>query len=329
MEPHNHSSTANKTPKIEFLDPAPLRLHRLYSSLPAIPTDTPEWHGFVDALSATGPEGIPPIYVTAEGFIMDGARRWKAAKQLQWPEMGCVIRSEWEAPLLVVETLMGQRCLTKGAKVYLSLPILKEYADAAETRRLACLKKGVKILQKALKVPLACSAGSGKAATQLAEHLGVSTDTVEKAVRIRNIFELPQLKDHKFEFQDGRELTLREYFEPRLLDSNDPMGLGAVLKGFGEFVDAQGNPVDHPPADRNSHLFYFERAWQGWAKQSQRWAQMDDKERFRALDVVAAVAREVPDEVLEATIDKFRAEEKRRSKVEARKAERVPVGDQA
>src|SRR5690349_6928103 len=94
---------------IDFIDPAPLRVHPLHKVLPTVQTDSIEWHAFVDAASAAGPDGLPPIYVTDEGFVIDGERRWRAARQLQWPRIACVVKQDWEAALLIVESLVHQR----------------------------------------------------------------------------------------------------------------------------------------------------------------------------------------------------------------------------
>lgn len=299
------------------LDPAHLRVHHLHKVLPAIQADSVEWHAFVDAASAAGPEGLPPIYVTPEGFIMDGERRWRAARQLQWTKIGAVVRQEWEAATIIVESLLGQRSLSKGAKVYLSLPLMAEYAKAAEIRRLAALKRG-RNLQKAQNSPMPHSVRHRGAAGDMAERLGVGARTVEQAVQIRRIFELPALDGHQFEFQDGSKKTLREHFEPLILDSESPMGLGEVLKGIGWFVDEHGKPKNQAPPDRNSHLFYWDRGWHGWAKQCARWEFLDNGERAKAINVVKEVARDVPEQVLSVLQDVATEEKKRRKKAQAR-----------
>jgi hypothetical protein len=306
--------------KIEFLDTAYLRVHPLHKGMPAIQTDSIEWHAFVDALSASGPEGIPAIYVTPEGLIMDGERRWKAARQLQWPEIACVVRPEWEAATLMVDSLLGQRSLTKGAKVYLSLPVLKEFVQGAETRRLANLKRGTKTLEKPLNLPKSTERASGNGIESVCARLGCGRDLYFQAVQIRKYFELPSLAEHRFEFQNGKEMTLKEYFEPLILHPEHPKGLGEVLKGMGWFVSPDGKPLQHPPPARNSHLFYFERGWSTWSKQCKRWADLEEAEREQAMQAVANAVRDVPAEVLGMTARLIKAEGKRRRKVEVRKS---------
>jgi hypothetical protein len=303
--------------KIEFCDPAPLRLHPLHKFLPGPDVASDEWHAFVDAASATGPEGMSPIVITAEGLIMDGERRWKAALQLQWKGIGCVTRPEWEAAALMIESLVGQRCLSKGAKVYLLLAILPEYSKGVNTRCLAWGQKGVQILQKPFTSPFPYSVGERhgwKGSEDLAARLGVSKALVEQAVQIRKTFDLPALVEHKFTFQDGRQKTLKEYFEPLILDPVHPMGLGEVRKGISTFLLPDGTPREQAPPERNSHFFYWTRAWEGWAKQCGRWEGMSPEMRVQAEMVMAATARGVPAAVLKAAAKVFKAEQKRRAK---------------
>lgn len=307
-------SASERNLRVEWFDPAPLRPHPLHKFLPEPDVEGGEWHAFVDALSACGPEGIAPINVTAEGLIIDGARRWRAARQLQWAEIGCIVRPEWEAAAVMVESVLGQRNLSKGCKVYLCLPLLVEYEKAAESRRLMWLKKGVKILQKPLNSPLGDSVREGKASDLLGERLGCCGRLVRQAIQIRKFFELPGLREHRFEFQDGTLRTLKEHFEPLLLDGEHPMGLGEVLKGIGWFVDERGVPKQQAPPERNSHLFYFCRAWQGWGRQCQRWEAMGEVERKQALEAVGEAAEAVPEEVLVESVRIFRAERRRRKK---------------
>lgn len=308
---------------IELLDPTPMRVHPLHKVLPTVQMDSIEWHAFMDAASAAGPEGLPPIYVTPEGFIIDGERRWRAARQLQWPRIACVIRQDWEAAALIVDSLLGQRHYSKGAKVYLCLALLKEFVQSAETRRLSNLKRGIKTLEKPLNLPKHTERASGKGLDDLAARLGVGTTVMDQAVRIRKLFELPSLQNHKFHFQDGTEKTLREHFEPRILDAEEPMGLGEVLKGIGWFVDANGKPLEHSAPARNSHLFYWDRGWKGWAKSCGRWEGLDNGQRAQAIAVVKDVVRDVPDQVIALLQDVASEEKKRRRKQQNREAEKT------
>jgi hypothetical protein len=194
---------------IEFVEPASMRLHPLHKRhLPEPALDSPEWHAFVDAMSGAGPEGTPPIYATETGLIMDGGRRWKAARVLQWDGMGVIRRPDELAGAIMLESLLGQRHLTKGAKVYLAIGFMPEFVESAERRRLANLRQNRKTLEKALISPKHTERASGKGWEELSARLGVGTTLMDQAVKVRKLF----LLAHKFEFQDGRERTLKGTF---------------------------------------------------------------------------------------------------------------------
>jgi hypothetical protein len=273
-------------------------MHKSHKELPGPDRDSETWHAFVLACSSAGPEGIPPIVVTPLGEIMDGERRWLAARQLQWDRIGVIRRPETEAASIIVDSLMGQRHLTKGAKIYLILPLLEDFVESAERRRLANLKQGTKTIEKALIFPKSTERTSGKGWDDLAERFGVGRTLFFQALQVRRLFTLTA--SHKFEFQDGRQRTLKDHFEPQLLDAESPMGLGEILKGCGWFVDENGNPKKQlPPPDRNSHLHYFEHAWGNFSKQWERWEKLKTTERARALEIMTAGVREWPGEVRE------------------------------
>ncbi len=290
----------------------------MHKVLPAPAVESAAWGAFVDGVSAAGPHGIPPICITSEGLILDGERRWRAARQLQWPEIGCIIRLEWETGAIIEGSLLGHRELTKGGKVFLLLGIVREVVESAEKRRLSNLKRGTKTLEKPLNIPKGTECASGKGWDGLAERWGVSVRLVKQALQIRKVFELPSVAAHRFEFQDGSQQTLREHFEPLILDPESPMGLGEVLKGLGWFVGPDGKPLSHGPPGRNTGLFYWERAWGKWAQQCSRWAGLGEAERGRAVEIVVEAARVVPEEVLGMAAKAFGDERKRRRKAERR-----------
>ncbi len=167
--------------KIERRDPAELRLHRLQKHIPAPVKDSAEWNAFKDDLLATGPEGIAPLFITKDGQIMDGGWRWRAAKELQWDGINCIVRPEEDAAAIIVETLLHRKQMTRGAVVYLALSVLNEFIEAAERRRLHNLKTGKKTRETTLMPSNSASGNIGV----LCEKWGVSRDTFERARTVR------------------------------------------------------------------------------------------------------------------------------------------------
>lgn len=263
------------------------------------------WLAFVSALSGAGPGGIPPLMVTPQNQIIDGERRWLAAKQLGWDELPVMRKPESEAAVIIVDSLMGQKHLSKGAKIYLVVPFLEDFVASAENRRISNLRRGTKTIEKALKFPMSTERTTEKGWDAIAERLGCGRTLLYQALQIRRLFE--KSGEHKFDFQRGPERTLREHFEPQILDGESPMGLGEVLKGCGWFVDENGRPKQQAgPPERNSYLHYFQSAWGNFSRQFDRWEKLKAAERERALQLVSEGMTEWPVEVLEVVGERAR-----------------------
>jgi hypothetical protein len=119
---------------------------------------------------------------------------------------------------------------------------------------------------------------------------------------------------------DGREMTLREYFEPRMVDGENPMGLGEVMKGIGWFVDGEGRPLAHPPPERNTRLRKWVLGCEQWGRRWMEWEEMRPEERAQAEQALDAMLDEVPSAALGVMAGKIREEKKARAKAEKRKA---------
>jgi hypothetical protein len=128
--------------KNEYRDPKSLRLHKLRKHFPAIDKEASDWIALVDSVAASGV--LQPILITAEGLIVDGAWRWEAAKDWQFKEVPCQIVEDWMAGSIIHDTLLARKQMTRGAAMYLMIPIMKEVVMSAELRRLDNLKKGRK-----------------------------------------------------------------------------------------------------------------------------------------------------------------------------------------
>jgi hypothetical protein len=175
--------------EITLRDPVELRLHPLQKKyIPDPDKESAEWLSFVDAQSAAGPDGIPPIVVTPEGLIMEGGRRWRAAKQLGWREIRVETRPDSVAASIIVESLLGQRNMQRCAKVYIAICLLKEFVESAEARRFLHLKNGVKTLEKPLSSNSTANGKKDDSLRSLAEKFGVSKDTVRRAIQVHDLF---------------------------------------------------------------------------------------------------------------------------------------------
>lgn len=206
----------------QYRDPADLRLHPLQKQLPDPDKSSPEWLSFVEGWMNAGVESMPPLIITKEGLIMDGGRRWRAARQLQWEQVPVIERPESEAAALIVDTLLGQRNLPRGTKVYLALGLLPDWVKASETRRLENLKRGVKNIKNLNVSPKDGYTTSGEftpnTLAAIADRFGVSRDVLQRAVRVRKLLDADQ--------------NLRELYEPELMTGEKSLwNVEAAIKG--------------------------------------------------------------------------------------------------
>lgn len=135
--------------KIEHRDPKSLRLHKLRKHFPEIDKEGGDWIALTDSVSASGV--MTPLLITAEGFIADGGWRWEAAKDWQIKEVPVQIIPEEMVALVIAESLICRKQMTRGATVYLMIPIIGEIILSAEFRRLDNLKSGRKTNEIELK----------------------------------------------------------------------------------------------------------------------------------------------------------------------------------
>ena len=267
--------------KTELRDPADLRLHPLRKGFTALDTSEAEqWNAFVDGMSAAGPGGIPPLFITADGRVMDGARRLKAAKQLGWVEVACMVRPEEDAGELVIDTLFGQRNLTRCVKTYLAICILDEFVKSSENRRLRNLQKGLKTLEKPLNgvssnrlsKPLGGRPEEEKSTRVLAEKFGVSRETVRRAIQVVELF--------------AKEPELKAKWEPLLMTGEK--NLWNVLSAVGGAGADQSKRTDGVVTTQLT--LAFERI----GEHAEIWADLPETERQHIVSKWRATAAKIP-----------------------------------
>lgn len=269
--------------KLSFRDPADLRLHPLQKNLPEPDKQSPEWLSFLDGLMIAGPHGIPPLVVTREGLIMDGGRRWRGAKQLQWEQVPTIERPEHEAASLIVDSLLGQRNVPRGTKVYLTLSLLPEFVKSAESRRLENLKRGVKNGSKPLIFPKPSDLDSGSV-KDFCARLGVSDETYLRARRVRELFE--------------KHPHFKTEYEADLINGEKSLwNVESAIKG------ALGDQSKREPAKENNQLELFTDGLDALAKAAKFWTRFDDanKETIRTKwrTAIKAMPAELRRELLE------------------------------
>lgn len=249
---------------IEIRDPQDLRLHRLQKILPDPERDSTEWGAFVESLR--NGDILYPLLITPDNQIMDGGWRWRGAKQLQFPEVPCIVRPEGEAALIIVDSLLHRKQMTRGAAVYLGLNLLKEFVDAAEICRLGNLRRGVKTGENPLKVPKASNYpfGADEAVDELCSRWGISHETYRRARQVHGIFAAdPDLKAH---------------WEPRLLSGEKNLwNVLSAVGGAGTDQSRRAAGVDAAQLD------FWDSPFAALKNAAPAWKKLDEAKRDAVL----------------------------------------------
>ena len=194
-------------------EPTELRLHATHRKfIPGPVKQSPEWNSFKDGLNGSqGPDGIPPIFITPRGEIMDG--RWRWERRRRRPAVGlhhvCIERPEEPAcALLMAESLIGAKKMTRGAAVYLVLKFMPDYLkskrrDAAWTMRPGKRRRRnwldaalIKKAEAGEGLPRSCGDDStvssnstlGVSVTAICERWGVHRSVFYQAIDVHRLF---------------------------------------------------------------------------------------------------------------------------------------------
>lgn len=256
---------------------AELSIHPRIAKMPRLDKSDPRYKAMKASWIESGI--IPPIYVTKDGQIADGRHRFWFAQDMQLDDVSVIEVTEDEVPMVVLNGLSGRNHQTKGQRAYFAIPYLQAALDAAKSRRLQILKSGGKSKLPALETM-----------EDLAAQIGVGEETMRQASKIHAAF----LDDPK----------LRKEWEPKILDPEEPMGLGFVCAGIGGAKGTKGQPKK---PKRNSALNNFTVGWKNLAKPAAHYAKWNDEERDTAAEAVRHAIVRLPDELLDVVVAAIKA----------------------
>lgn len=242
---------------LKFRDPADLRLHPLQKQLPEPDKQSPEWLSFLEGWQNAGVGAMPALIITKDGLVMDGGRRWRAARQLQWDEVPIVERPEQEAAALIVESLHGQRDMQRGVKAYITFKLMPEFVKSAESRRLQNLRNRIKNGSKPLILPKPLEAAS-ETLTDFCGRMGYSRDTWERVTKVHAIFD--------------KNPELKEQWEHQLLSGE--IGLNRLLCALGGQASDQSK---REAGVASKQLELFSTGLDALARGGRYWNELDDK----------------------------------------------------
>jgi len=159
---------------------------------------------------------------------------------------------------------------------------------------------------------------TAKTVDDWAREINVSIELIRQARKLRELFEA---NPDTYEWNGEREpMTLRDYYEPRIMTRNDPIGLGAAIAGIAGKLDAEksnakgGHPGGKPTLpDRQLDLFKstftaLNTRWEYWANFDA--SQKDDVRKTLRVTIEAA-----PDDFLKTMERDIITEIKRRKEV--------------
>lgn len=185
--------------KIEMRDPADLRLHKLQRHIPDPDKKSAEWAAFVDSIQSGGI--LHPLLITADNQIMDGGWRWRGARQINLPEVPCLVRSESEAAVIITESLLHRKQMTRGAAVYLAMSLQRDFQHSFDCRHF----ENQRAQKKTRDIPFGRPVESNfpETARKLSSVWGVSHATILQAREVIALFE--------------KDAELKAEWEPSLL----------------------------------------------------------------------------------------------------------------
>ena len=223
----------------ELRDPADLvgHFHPALKTIPELAEESLEFLAIAGGIEKCGI--IQPLLVDEQGRILDDHSRTllRCARRWQMKSVPVQVRDSGDVHALIIHSLAHRRHFTKSALAYLACPHLGPAFAAASEKRL----KNLANCQCFSKV--AEGTIGAKTVEALATDLGIERRLLFEARKVHEEFE----DEKKYRFlqfanpaSDVVEMTLREYFEPRILrapfggehEQHRPMGLGGVIAGI-------------------------------------------------------------------------------------------------
>jgi hypothetical protein len=252
---------------IEMHDPADIHPLPDVRHLPRWDRQSPEFFGFREDVRLNGIKD--PLRITRQKCVVDGELRRQAAISLKIAKVPCILVPDDEVDSTFVRGLVFRRNLTKGQRAYLTVPKLKAVLEQSEARRLKNLRNSQQISE-------AHSVCFGNTLEQFAAALGFGTTLLDQAIWLHKAF--------------AKDAALRTEWEPKILDLEDPIGLGAAKAGIaGEDADQSQRA-----------LGVLQNAFSGFMKQRELWNTLDKMERAQLADHWQKQVETLPDSMRKA-----------------------------
>jgi hypothetical protein len=262
-----------------------LSIHESICDMPRLAKDDPRY----SAMRATWQESgiIPPLFITSRDEIVNGRHRYWYAVDNRMLELPVMVIPDEQISTAVLAGITGQNHNTVGQRAFFAVPFLKDAFQAAQERRLTFLATG----GRAKLPPL-------PTAEDLAARFGFSKALLTQARQLHKEF--------------AKDPALRDEWQPRILDPENPIGLGAALAGIAGKAATAGKARR---ATRNTALHNWGVAWENVVSAANKgWARWNDEEKTEATEALNGQIIKLPDAALEATAAAARDELKARKK---------------
>ncbi len=308
--------------KIEIRNLEDLSIHPAINAQPRLSDD--ELLAWRKGMKRRGETATPPLYVTADNQIVDGRHRYWCARKLNWKTIPVVVVKDDEVCALILETITNRRHYTKGQLAYIVAPMLEDVFKEAQARMISAQNNHA--AGAALHSVQSCS----ETPESIATDMGVSYRVLAQA---REIYDFYEVLPGKFTLTDRdgnteKEVTLREFFEPRIMLLEDPenprssraYGLGAVLAGIKEIHRNHGKNTEGTPHGGgrpkkvNDQLDLFERTLDNFEDKFNYWQKWDEDTRKVAAAKLPSLVESMPDDLLAEFSKVIKTEIKRREK---------------
>ncbi len=209
---------------MDHRDPTTLRPHASIRHWPRPAKDSDAWRAFITDIREHGI--TRPLAITADGHVVDGETRRQAALDLQIAAVPVVVIPDTEVYATILRELVLHRSPSRSQKAYLAYPELKHAFEEGKRRREENLRKSQ------------CSPDVGTAPTSVkkgfmaeAERLGISYDLLNDAATLHAIFS-GERREVSMQKLTTAAAEIKAFWEPKILDLEKPIGLGAALAGI-------------------------------------------------------------------------------------------------
>jgi hypothetical protein len=308
-------STISRFNDLDYIDPQVIQVHEYLSALPALPSDAPEFLALEASIKDLGVcEPLKVIFgENEEVLLIDGRHRLRAAKRLGLSSVPVIVVPPNQAQTIALTSLSCRRHYSKAQICYVLFPLLEPAFLEAGKRRIQNLNHTKSIERNS--VPF-----DEKGLDEWADQLGVSARYIRQAKELRDLFRdktkrvLRSDKDR----DEQIDVTFQEFWEPKLLRTEDPLGFGGVLTAIKQVISIEekgGKGIEHTggaPKGAQEQLDLFARGWETVGKRFSYWTGWDDDTKKSAVKTIAPIIGDMPDDLLNATSKQIKAEIRRR-----------------